>query len=167
MLTLPTERPGFHSRQPAVPVAACFAAGIVLDRFIIHLTWWTWSLAVVIAVSFAITGWRRAQSRMVVISLLACGVCLGGLRHHAFWSLNSLDDVSRFAQLESRLIRLRGRMAQPPVVKPASEEPFQSVLPAEPATILTVHCESLKDGKRFVPVKGKAQVRVSGLVPDL
>ncbi len=169
MLTSTTESFPFRSRsrQPAVVVAVCFAAGILLDRFVSVLTWGRWSLLAGIAVGFAIWGWRRLQVRIVAASLLAAGVCLGGIRHHAFWSLSSRRMLSRFVGMESRLVRLRGRVAEPPFIKPPSQLPFQSVLPQSELTIFSLNCGSLRDGKRLVPIRGKVQVRVNGLLADL
>lgn len=156
-----------RARQPAVPVAVCFATGIVFDRFLLDLTWRSWTIAACLAVGLALWGLRRSQSRWVVVGLLAGGVCLGGMRHHAFWSLHSADDVSQFVTLESRLIRLRGRVASPPGIKPKSSKPFQAAFEQSDTTILTLDCESLQDGTRYVPVRGKVQVRINGAMPDL
>lgn len=155
-----------RARQPAVPVAVCFAAGIVLDRYLLHLTWWSWIVVTGFAVGLAAWGIYKAQSRWVVLGLLAGGVCLGGLRHHAFWSLQSVDEISQFVTLDSRLIRLRGRIESPPVVKVQSSKPFQAAYPQPDTTIFTLDCDSLQDGRGFVPIQGKVQVRISGVVRD-
>lgn len=156
-----------RTRQPAVPVAVCFAVGIVLDRFVLHLTWWSWTIIACLAVGLAMWGLRQSKTRWVVLGLLAGGVCLGGMRHHAFWSLHSVEDVSQFITLESRLIRLRGRVESAPIVKVRSSKPFQAAFEQPDTTILTLDCESLQDGTPFVPVQGKVQVRIRGAVPDL
>ncbi|MCA9070927.1 MAG: ComEC family competence protein, partial [Planctomycetaceae bacterium] len=156
-----------RTRQPAVPLAVCFAVGIVLDRFVLHLTWWSWTFAACFAVGLALWGVRQSRTRWIVAALLAGGVCLGGMRHHAFWSLQSVDDVSQFVTLESRLIRLRGRVESPPLLKPKNSKPFQAVFEQSDTTILTLDCDALQDGTRFVPIKGKVQVRINGTAPEL
>ncbi len=167
MLSSPADFSSMRVRQPAVPVAVCFAVGIVLDHFVGQFTWWSWVFAAVVSAGFAIWGTKQTQLKIVAASLCGCWVCLGGVRHHAFWSLSSVDDISQFVSEESRLVRLRGRITQPPTVRVKSEVPFRSAFPETDTTILTLYCESLKDGTRFVPVQGQVQVRVSGRLPKL
>jgi hypothetical protein len=167
MLTLEGERSKFNTRQPAVLVAACFAAGIVLDRFVLNWSWGLWCFASLLALAFAAQASWRAQPKMLVMGLLALGIALGGLRHHAFWSLSTTKEISRFVTLESRLVNLQGVIAEPPYVKLPSQAPFRSALPQSPMTIFPLKCESLWDRNQFVPVDGKLQVRVVGLLPKL
>ena len=89
------------------------------------------------------------------------------MRHHAFWSLYSVDDVSQFVGEESRLVRLRGTITEPPMVRVKSQAPFRSALPKTDSTIFTLNCESLQDGTRFIPICGQVQVRVNGNLSKL
>lgn len=167
MATLEAERSHSPPRQPAVLVAVCFAAGIVLDRFVLTWTWGHWFLASFLALAFAVYAARSGQSKLLVTSLLAGGICLGGLRHHSFWSLSNMKDVARFATLESRLVKLKGVVTEPPYVKLPSAAPFRSVLPQSPTTIFPLKCESLWDRDRFISVNGNVQARIIGLLSDL
>ncbi len=167
MFSSPADISLMRVRQPAVPVAVSFAAGIVLDRFVGRFTWWSWVFASVVCAAVAVWGAKERRLKIVAATLCGCWLCLGGIRHHAFWSLSSVDDISRFVSEESRLVRLRGTIAEPPMLRVKSETPFRSAFPATDTTILTLRSESLKDGPRFVPVRGQVQVRVSGRVSKL
>lgn len=158
---------GRHSRHPAVPVAVCFASGVLLDRSLPEFSWWTWSLLGVIAIGFVAWGIVHSRVKVVVLGLLGAGICLGGLRHHAFWSLNSADEVSQFFTQKSRLVRLLGTVAKPPTVKVQNPAPFLSAYPKPDQTRFPLRCRLLQDGDRFVPVRGSVQVFVDGRLPDL
>lgn len=158
---------GNRNRHPAVPVAVCFAAGILLDRFFPKIDWWSWTTFTMAAAAVVIYGVSRSRPQSVVFGLIGAAVCLGGMRHHAFWSLSSPSDVSHFFTEEARLVRLQGAVTEPPLIKRKNDDPFNSGYPQQDVTILTLRCRSLQDGTRFVPVTGKVQVRIAGNLPDL
>ena len=157
----------FRNRHPAVPVAVCFAFGILLDRSLPQMIWWAWAFLTFIAAGFVIWGAVRARRPVIVLGLFGAIVFLGGMRHHAFWSLDSIESVSHFFADEPRLVRLRGIVTEPPIVKAQSETPFNSAYRQSDTTVLTLRCRSLQDGTRFVPVRGKVQVRIDGNLPYL
>ncbi len=157
-------------RHPAISVAVCFALGIGLDRIVPGLTFWIWNIAAMLALGLAIAIRCRVgslvdlaqESKIVAACLCLAVICLGGLRHHWFWSVSSVDEISRFAAQGSRLVCLKGQVAEPPIFKVKTKKPFQSVLPPKDTTVLTLDCFAIKDGTRFVPVHGRVHVRVSG-----
>ena len=153
--------PVVRHRGPAIPVALCFAAGIVTDRWL-GVPWIGWLAAsLFLAVCWLVSISRGAGGRAAVALLAAC-VCLGGARHHQFWSVRRSDDVSAFATIKPRPVRLVGRLATQPEIRDRKVDRLRSAWPQYDRSNCLVECEWLETNRKRIPVSGLTRLSVTG-----
>jgi competence protein ComEC len=156
--------------QPLLIVAAAFAAGIVVDRYL-PLSVAAWLVVGGIAIaswfilarrSSPLVATKTIRQGLAIAGLLLAVAASGGLRHHLNWRLYSASDIGRFAREQpqpaclevSALTAPRRRPAPPP-------DPLRSV--AQSAyTMLRVRTTALRDGDMWRPVDGLATMMVDG-----
>lgn len=149
-------------RHPAVPVAVAFAVGILLDRWL-GPSWAAWlTMGAVLAIGWSAALLRR-DDRLGAPLLLALCLCLGGARHHLFWSVGRSYDVSLFACDEPRLMRVVGRIASPPAIQ--QKKDHGAIAPAFPQfdkSVCSLECLSIADENGARPISGTARLSVTG-----
>ncbi len=153
--------PIVQRRRPAIPVALCFAAGIVIDRWL-GFAWIGWlGTGLFLAVCWLWGSSRGADGRAAACLLVGC-VCLGGARHHQFWSVRRANDVSMFAAEEARPVRLVGRLTTQPVIRTRNKDELLSAWPPYDRSYCLVECEWLETNRKWIPVSGLARLSVTG-----
>jgi len=164
--------------QPLVPVLACVAAGIAVDRYAPPRSnvWW-------LASALALAGWFAAQlavrndtTRRLFGSILAALACLavGGARHHGAWYLFSPDDIGAYAAEEPRVVRIEGvlidapRTAAPPQRRSAGGRSFGGGYPPDdvPRTRFTLQATKIRQGSGVREVDGLVDVQIDGPWPE-
>lgn len=158
------EPKGF-TRSPALTVLIVFGMGILIDAFypLPLLDWISFSCLAAVLWGIAYYQRRHLVSTCLLLILL---FCLGGLRHHVFWSSQPPDHISRILERQVReddaekLIRVTGVVSSAPQTKiPDEAEQFN---PDEPQqrTSLLLSCRELDTGKNSIPVSGNILLTV-------
>ena len=94
--------------------------------------------------------------------LLCSLVCLGGARHHLFWSIAAPDDLSLFAGDEPRLVKVRGLLVNEPEIISPSVKAARSTWAHHDTSAAMIDCHGLAAGDAEEPVSGRAALRVNG-----
>ena len=145
-----------------VPVATAIGAGILADRWLSAPLGSWMSVAVVSAAAWGIAAWRGGRPRLAAGLLLLWIACLGGTRHHLFWSIAAPDDLSLFADDEPRLVRLQATLVDQPEIIPPSAKAAHSAWVHHDTSAVTLCCHRVVSGGADLPVSGRAALRVSG-----
>jgi competence protein ComEC len=148
-------------RTPALGVAAALAAGIWLDRRCEPVLA-AWSAGLVGALLAAFFLERRRAPRVAAGSLIAAVACLGGLRHHAAWSLRGPNDISRFAREEPQPVRLTGMIVEPVTIRAADDNAFTPEWMRADRSLCEISAEQVIENDVPVPVSGRVRLEVSG-----
>ncbi|MGL4463319.1 MAG: DUF4131 domain-containing protein, partial [Planctomycetia bacterium] len=158
--------------RPLAPLALATAAGMVVDR---------WAAAEVAPGGWLLLFAAALAGRWLLTSVdargLAARLCLWGAAfaaaagwHHLSARSRAIDDVSAAADSTSRLARVRGRVAETPVLfrgdGPFWEKSKRTWLGRD-ATRLTLAVTSLEDAGEWRPASGLLSVRVAAPLPDL
>jgi competence protein ComEC len=154
-------------RAPLVPVALVATAGIVLDRYAgIPLVV---SLPVIVA---SVVAWlcssqwsRSAALPLVCLGLAVCAA--GAARHHLYHEGYPADDIGNYAPAEPRLAHLRGVLDEEPLrLRHAPRKELLSVPHADP-TVAVLAVTRLEEDDNWLPVSGRASLRVEGPLEGL
>ncbi len=149
-------------RCPVVPVALAVIFGILIDRLIPLSSscfglMVTWAVVLMTVISFQL--WRRTVS--TVLLLVGC-LCLGATWHHERWNCRSENDLSAWASERGRVVRLRAKVLQFPVVHlvpDAAKTPWR----ASERTVTVVECRNLVSGvAESQSVSGFARLSMDG-----
>lgn len=145
-----------------VPVATAIGAGILADRWL-SAPLQSWMLLAVVATAcWRIAAWRGGRSQLAAGLLLLGIACLGGARHHLFWSVAAPDDLSLFTGEEPRLVRLQATLAdQPEIISPPAKAAHSAWVHHD-TSAATLSCRRIFSGDTILPVSGRAALRVSG-----
>jgi competence protein ComEC len=145
-----------------VPVATAFGAGILADHWLsAPLSGWM-CLAMGLAAAWGIAAWRGWRAELATGVLLIWIGCLGGARHHLFWSTDASDDVSLYADDEPRLVRLQATLIDQPEIISPSTKAARSAWVHYDTSAVTLRCQRILSAKESLPVSGRAALRVSG-----
>lgn len=151
---------------PLVLVVLAMTVGILLDASWSwpFPVWWWLSLLLAAAWLFV---WRRSQTKMASVILLAAVAATCGCWHHCCWSLFWHDDLGRFARLGDRPVAVELVAREHPRLLPA--EPFNPLrsLPSEEVTRLDVQVARVRQGSQWEAASGRATLLVRGEVPGL
>jgi len=147
-------------RAPLVPVALAVTAGIVLDRYapIPFLV----SLIILGACLFAWTVTRHCrQPGLPLVYLAGAVLALGAAYHHAYRESFAADDVGHYISTEVRPVRLRGVLAEEPVIswQPVND-PLRSMPRTDP-TLSVLRVTELLSADEWLPVSGRARLIVA------
>jgi competence protein ComEC len=108
-------------------------------------------------------GRGRFRRERLTAGILFCGiVCLGGARHHLFWSIAAPDDVSLFAGDEPRLVKVRALLADEPEIIAPSAKAARSTWAHHDTSAAAIDCRRMISGDEEEPVSGRAALRVNG-----
>lgn len=155
-----------EQRYPAVPIAVAFGIGILADRYV-SPSFMHWCAAGVACVLLWAACRLLHRSALSVLLLLALVCCAGAARHHAFWSLRAANDVSRFVQADIHFARLRGVIAEAPMIRSAQRAERHSAWPQLDTTLTVLSCNELIGRSESHAVSGKVQLRVAGHLVDV
>ncbi len=147
--------------MPALSVAAAFALGIWLDRRY-ETASLAWTAGLFVGLLAAILCQSRGLKRIAMAGLIVTVGCLGGLRHHAVWSLRSPDDVSRFAREQPQPVRLSGMVVEPVTIRAAEDGASTPDWMRIDSSLCELEAAHLIDGDVTVPVSGRLRLEVSG-----
>ena len=142
-------------RSPALVVSVSFVAGILVDS-VVGIHWFRWlSATLVLAVT---TGalLRIGRNRSTTVAVLALWFCLGGARHHQFWSVRPASEVSLIEVIDGRPVSLTARIATRPSIRPRSRRAADEVQSRTELTTCLLECRSI--------VTSAGRCRISGLV---
>lgn len=148
-------------RAPLVPVALAATAGIVLDRYTPVPP-----LVSLVALAGCLIAWavtRNSQRPGLPLCYLAAAVvAVGAAYHHAYREIYPSDDIGYFAPAEPQPVRLRGVLAEEPVVswQPASD-PLRSMPRTDP-TLSVLRVQEVLMADEWLPVSGRARLVVAG-----
>ncbi len=153
-------------QQPAVQLAVCFAAGVLLDRRL-GLPWTASLTAAVAAWTVWWFLWRRSLYGGALVALWLAALACGAARHHSVWSWVRRDDVAWFAPEDSEPVTLQAVVLQRPVLRRRDRRSVSAPWPPPVRTETVVECRWLLVEGRRVPVSGRAWLRVAGRKNDL
>jgi competence protein ComEC len=147
--------------QPLVMVLVFVAIGIVLDRTlpIRAEAWWLLALA-------AWLGWfifrRYGYVRAGCVTLLSCGLALGGAWQHAHWNWFAADDLGLYATFDPQPICLRAVALSSP--RRVAAKPFDplSAMPSAQRSRLELRAEAVRAGRDWLPATGLATLEIDG-----
>jgi competence protein ComEC len=149
-------------RHPLVLVAIALATGIFVDRYgPPSLAHWI-GLGAFSAIAWAIVTGRRSRGLFAGGFLLCWILCLGGARHHLFWSTAEPDDLSLFTSDEPQLVRLSATLVDEPEIISPTVRASRSVWARHDTSTATLACRSIVSEGRELPVSGRSALRVSG-----
>ena len=155
------ERVRWPVTSPAVAIAAAFAFGIGLDRWL-NVSWSLWLLSAAALALLWLTAFTIRFFRVSAICLVLCCVCLGGVRHHRFWSVARSDHVTTYLTDDDQLVRLIGVAAETPWIRPV-REPAWNGGPLRPdRSVCTIDCRAIATEKGRLPVSGRVRLTVDG-----
>jgi competence protein ComEC len=152
----------FRKRRPAVLAVACFAGGILLDRWLdLPLVAW---LVVGLLFAVAVVVARRlrvgTQASILVVALLLAAA--GAARHHVEWSIRGADNVRTLCNGPPTPVTLTGRLASATLIEPADPTGLKPSWMLRDRTVATVDCESVADRGPDVAATGRVRVVVDG-----
>jgi len=168
-IVLPAPRPApsppppvqHRRRSPAIPVAVAFASGILIDsRWGVTLPIWLTACALFLC-GWSLWWWKR-RLMLATPALIIAVAFAGAAWHHLRWSIVPPNAVHRFAEGDSRPVRLRGEIVDQPTIVPPREEELPSAIPRYDRTVTTLRCSALVSGETVIPVSGLARVDVNG-----
>lgn len=150
---------------PLVPVALAVTAGVAADRLIgVPLS------ASAITFIGGLVAWMVAARKSFARGLPWLWVALaalGALHHRQFRDIYPADDIGHAATEEPRLVRLRGKLVEPPTTSaPAKPDPLRSLPPSESSrgVLAVTHWQARDD---WLPVSGRVRLTVGGRLHGL
>ncbi|HUG89891.1 MAG TPA: ComEC/Rec2 family competence protein [Planctomycetaceae bacterium] len=155
--------PTARSRSPALPVAACFAAGIALDDWFTAAlaVWWAALAGSLVAGTVAFVCRREAVSAPL---LLGGVLAAGGLAHHATAHVMEADDIALAATDDRRLVAVRGVVATAPEFRNGQS---RSAWSQQGWSQCTLDCREALAGDETTRVSGRLRLRVSGALDQV
>jgi competence protein ComEC len=155
-------------RPPLVPVALAIGTGIFVDRcWSQPLAAWICTAVLCVLACGVAAVWRRSSLRLTAGLLLCSIACLGGARHHLFWSTAAPDDLSLFAGDEPKLVRLVGTVVEQPEVITPFVRASRSAWAQHDTTATTLACRRMVSEGKELSVSGRAALRVKGALADV
>jgi competence protein ComEC len=152
-------------QAPLVPVALAITVGVAADRLIgVPLQFST------IALLGGVIAWLLASRRSFARGLpwlWLAFAALGALHHRQYRDVYRADDIGHVATEEPRLVRLRGRLVEPPTTSgPAKADPLRSLPPSESSrgVLAITHWQTRGD---WLPVSGRVRLTVGGRLDGL
>ncbi len=157
--------------QPLVPAAVAYAVGIALDHWVPGRV-----VAWLVAAAAALAAWllaaileRRLAARaslvcrrVATLLLLVSLALTGAARHHAYWWAYPADDIGHWAGEAPRPARLRGVLADEPLVVARDRpDPLRSQ-PAQEHTIAALSLREIDSPLGWRPASGRAHLVVLG-----
>jgi competence protein ComEC len=152
-------------RSPAVPVLFAVAAGILGDRMCSWplQTWWLTGMGA--SLLALVCGGLRLR-RISALALLVLCAGLGGAWHHCCWSCLPGNEISNWGTDKGRLVRLVGKVLQPPLfLKAMGEDDVPWRVPDR--TLTVIECRSLIRGSEQTPASGRARLSIAGRLEGL
>ena len=146
--------------SPLVPVSFAVASGVVIDRYVAVGGAFTWGiLALGAAGAVGLGGWRR---RRIGYSLVFVAfLCLGGGWHHHRWSDLARDDLALRVSETPRPAWTRGVLREVHGFRPGLGAGDRGT------TRGVLEMTGVRDGSRWEPASGRAQLLISGDRTDL
>ncbi|NOX56399.1 MAG: DNA internalization-related competence protein ComEC/Rec2, partial [Planctomycetes bacterium] len=151
---------------PAVPIAACFALGILADR-------WTtlpaefWIVASFVGWAAWVMVWRTGRLRPAAVLLCFSCLCLGAAQDHRTWFLVRRDDIALFASEQSSPAIIEAVVVSQPQVHTLRSDGRLREWPPPVRSICVVECQALRSGKDRRPVSGRARLQTFGRLSNL
>lgn len=155
----PTAAPPWRefARAPLVPLAIAAAVGLLADRYggaSLHLEF----LAAVAGVAGWLAGWNRSPCLWLAVAALAAA------HHNITRNVFPSDDVGRFIQDQPAIVRIRGLLDQPPVIRRSSTDLFGPARRVDRATSV-IDATEIRDGTgHWLPVSGRLRLTVEQIV---
>ena len=142
-------------------VAFALIVGILADRVVALslMPWWSAGCVAVVISLGAVCGHRW---RIAGVGVLVGFACVGGAIHHRSWSTRAANDLARFADEESRLVRVEGILRSRPVIRSRNDSPMPAAFPQVEDSVTVLECETLATVDGPIAIVGKVQLRVSG-----
>ncbi|MBI1916052.1 MAG: ComEC/Rec2 family competence protein [Planctomycetes bacterium] len=156
-------------RAPLVPVALAFSAGILLDRFCSLPLAGSLFAAVVMLAAWTATLRGRSPGLPLVYMALAVAA-IGSAYHHFRCDTVSADDISHLVDADPKLVELRGFLDAEPVVQRPEADPLRSFEREGPnagSTMSVLRVSEYRLRGEWMPVSGRAQLLVAGVLPNL
>src|SRR6266851_1834307 len=148
-------------RAPLVPVALAATAGIVLDRYVLIPLPITLVAVLISVLAWTITRLGK-QTGLALVYLGIAVAALGAAYHHWHQNIYPPGDIGNFVSTDPRPALLRGVLEEEPaIVYRERDNPLQSFAHVEP-TLAVVQVRQLKQEEDWLPVSGRAQLRVTG-----
>jgi competence protein ComEC len=150
-----------------MPVALAATAGIVLDRYA--------GIPLVVSLSVVVVGvaaWLGSSvwGRSVAFPLVCLGLALGAAgaaRHHLYREDYPADDIGNHVPAEPRLAHLRGVLDEEPhLIRSAARRELLS-LPHPDSAVAVLGVTQLEEDDSWLPVSGRASLRVEGPLEGL
>ena len=154
-------------RAPAVPVTFAISIGILIDRQT-KLSFPVWlTVASLLLGGFLVTISRERRAGNdrafgLTTLILACCVCIGGLRHHSFWSLRGPDNISTCLSSERSPVRLVGRLASPLVIDETDHSTATAPWKRVDRTVCRLACAVVGPSDHEISASGLIRVEVTG-----
>ncbi len=155
----PTAAPPWRefARAPLVPLAIAAGAGLLADRYggaSLHLEF----LAAVAGVAGWLAGWNRSPSFWLAVAALAAA------HHNIYRNVFPSDDVGRFVEAQPAIVRIRGLLDQPPVIRRSNSDLFGPARRVDRATTV-IDATEIRDGSgNWLPVSGRLRLTVEQIV---
>ena len=158
----------FMLRQycPLVVVLAACCAGVVIDRQ------FSWSLGVWLAIAAVglllwLPAWYRRREFIAAAILSGALAGLGGAWNHVRWHYFSADEIGLFAQERQQPACLDAVAVTGPRLVPApAYDPLRSLRPTD-ETRFAIRLLGIRDGDRWLPTAGGAQLSMIGRPPNV
>lgn len=148
---------------PLVVLLAALAAGILADRCL-SLPMWAWLAASGTGLSGWLFFWWRGRTRISAWILLGAAACAGAARHHDHWNLYPADALGRAADDAPRPICLQAfALTSPRRVAAPPDNPLRTRPTGERSRLL-LDVREIRDGSRWHPASGRAELYVDGHV---
>lgn len=158
--------------QPLVPVAVAFAVGVTLDRYdplrvavwlpLAFGTLFLWAVAIVLrgrspnADDFG--AWNWLSSILLLLAVLA----VGGTWHHLYWHVYPADDIGHWCDRKSQPARLRGVLAEEPLIVPGGPSNPLRVMPERDRSVCQIAVRMIEGTSGWVRASGRAHLTIDG-----
>lgn len=150
------------TQNPAVPVVLAVALGILGDRWCSPtMAAWLSGTAALLLVA-ALCSLSRRWDRAATVATLLVWVGIGGVRHHAVWSLRGADNVSTCVREEPQPARVVVRLCSPLVLDPVDHSRSAPVWTRIDRTIGLGECRAIGPEGADIPLRGLVRLEVTG-----
>src|SRR5205085_1611020 len=100
---------------------------------------------------------------LAVVGLWVCAAGLGGAHHHARRNDFPADDIASVANPTSKLIRVRGVLADEPVVRRYPKADPLAARPRPDATATVLAVTAVEADGTWVPASGRVRLTIEGV----
>lgn len=153
-------------RAPLVPAALALTAGIVADRYLSIPERDYLFAAVAALAAWAICRLGRHNGLALVYLLLAV-VAFGGFYHYWRHDFLQPDDISTHAAEDPRLVRVRGVVAEEPVVARRKPRSALQQLPRPETSRAVLRVTHLRQPDDWISVSGRVRLVVEGKLTSI